>query len=382
MNQKNNKVTVLQHRLLHYRVTLFEELKKRCQDRGITLSLVHGQASATERIKKDEGYIPWADRVNNKFWRVGGKDILWQPLPQHLRDSDLLIVMQENRILSNYPILLRGCLGKKKVAYWGHGINFQSAAPKGLREKWKQIWLTNVDWWFAYTDVTVQLLLNAGFSRDRITCLNNAMDTKGFRRDLDSVPRQLLDSIIRKCELNENSQIGLFCGSLYPDKKLGLLIFAADLIHAEIPEFKLIVIGDGPSAKEIQEAFKGRSWAHWVGVKKGIEKAAYFKMAKVILNPGLIGLHILDAFCAGLPIFSTTNAKHSPEIAYLRNGENGFLTNDTADDYANAVINLLKDPGAYQTTSQNALADSAPYSVENMVDNFAEGISRALMISK
>ena len=373
-------VTVIQHRLPHYRVAFFEELKKRCQDRGITLSLVHGQASATERLKKDEGYIPWADRVNNKFWRVGGKDILWQPFPQHLRDSDLLIVTQENRILSNYLLLLRGCLGKRRVAYWGHGVNFQSATPKGLREKWKQIWLTKVDWWFAYTDVTVQLLLKSGFPSDRITCLNNAMDTKGFHKDLDSVPQQVLDSIARDYELTNDSQIGLLCGSLYPDKKLGLLISAADLIHSEIPDFRLIVIGDGPSAKEIQEAFKGRSWAHWVGVKRGIEKAAYFKMAKVILNPGLIGLHILDAFCAGLPIFSTTNAKHSPEIAYLRNGKNGFLTNDTADDYADAVINLLKDPGAYQTTSQNALADSGQYSVEKMADNFVDGISKAVLL--
>ena len=375
-------VTVLQHRLLHYRVTLFEELKKRCQDRGITFSLVHGQASTTERIKKDEGYIPWADRVNNKFWRVGGKDILWQPLPQHLRDSDLLIVMQENRILSNYPILLRGCLGKRRIAYWGHGVNFQSVAPKGLREKWKQIWLTNADWWFAYTDVTVQLLLKAGFSRDRITCLNNAMDTRGFRKDLDSVPQQLLDSIIRKCELNENSQTGLFCGSLYPDKKLGLLISAADLIHSEIPDFRLIVIGDGPSAKEIQEAFKGRSWAHWVGVKKGIEKAAYFTMAKVILNPGAVGLHILDSLCAGVPLFTTQSAKHGPEIAYLENVINGFMTGDSVAEYSDSVVSLIKNPERYKQVSVAAIKVSSQYSVENMADNFAEGISRALMISK
>ena len=382
MNQKNNKVTVLQYRLLHYRVTLFEELKNRCQAKGIDFNLVHGQASATERIKKDEGYISWADRVNNKFLRVGGKDIIWQPLPQHLRDSDLLIVMQENRILSNYPLLLKGCLGKRRIAYWGHGVNFQSAAPKGLREKWKQIWLTKVDWWFAYTDVTVQLLLEAGFPRDRIACLNNAMDTKGFRKDLDSVPQQLLDSIIRKCELNENSQTGLFCGSLYPDKKLGFLISAADLIHAKIPEFKLIVIGDGPSAKEIQEAFKGRSWTHWVGVKRGIEKAAYFRMAKVMLNPGLIGLHILDAFCAGLPVFSTTNAKHSPEIAYLKNGVNGFLINDTVADYADAVIMLLRDPVHCNAVSQAARSDGEKYSVENMAENFVNGIARCLETPK
>ena len=49
------------------------------------------------------------------------------------------------------------------MAYWGHGANFQSDAPVGVRERWKQMLLTKVDWWFAYTQMTVDILTKAGY---------------------------------------------------------------------------------------------------------------------------------------------------------------------------------------------------------------------------
>ena len=41
-------------------------------------------------------------------------------------------------------------------------------------------------------------------------------------------------------------------------------------------------------------------------MKKGREKAAWFKLASVVLNPGLVGLHILDSFWAGVPMVTIT----------------------------------------------------------------------------
>src|SRR5215217_7564556 len=102
-----NKVVVFQYRLLHYRVALFEQLRANCAGQGIELHLVHGQATRREQTKKDEGYLPWAGKVENRVCEVGDRDWIWQPFPRHLRDANLVIVMQENRILSNYPLMLR-----------------------------------------------------------------------------------------------------------------------------------------------------------------------------------------------------------------------------------------------------------------------------------
>ena len=57
-------------------------------------------------------------------------------------------------------------------------MNFQSAAPNGLREQWKKVMLKHVDWWFAYTNRTVDILCQAGYPRNRITCLDNAIEQR------------------------------------------------------------------------------------------------------------------------------------------------------------------------------------------------------------
>ena len=169
------KVVVCQYRLLHYRVELFDRLRTACTNCGIDLHLVHGQASRRELAKRDEGSLTWAHKVNNRFWEVGAKDLVWQPFPTDLRNADLVVVMQENRILSNYPLMLGRLWSPRRVAYWGHGVNFQSGTPNGLREKWKQFLVGRVDWWFAYTEATSEIVRRAGYPAERITCLNNAI---------------------------------------------------------------------------------------------------------------------------------------------------------------------------------------------------------------
>lgn len=372
-------VVLFQYRLLHYREALYERLREACGRRGIRLELVVGQASRRERVKKDEGSLEWAHRVTNRFWEVGARDWVWQPCPSALRGADLAIVMQESRILSNYWLMLRRALGLgPKLAYWGHGRNFQSDAPKGARERWKRFMINRVDWWFAYTAMSVDLVKEAGFPEKRITCLNNAIDTEGFRLDLASCTPQALEQVRQQLGLQPGAPVGLFCGSLYPDKRLSLLVEAADQVQSAIPGFSLLVIGDGPSMPEMREAARTRPWMHLLGVQKGPSKALYFRLSDVMLNPGLVGLHIVDAFCSGLVMFTTRTARHSPEVAYLRDGVNGVYADDTPAEYSRAILDVISSPERLQAMRCSALADADTYSLDAMVESFANGIQAAV----
>jgi glycosyltransferase involved in cell wall biosynthesis len=372
------KVVILQHRLLHYRTKFFEQLRSTCSAKGIQLDLVHGQASPREEVKKDEGALPWAYKVSNSFLAIGERDIVWQPYPALLKNADLVVVMQESRIVSNYPLLLSRLWSARKVAYWGHGKNFQSDAPTGLREQWKNFLLRRVDWWFAYTGMTVDILQNAGYPKGQITCLDNAIDTSSFKADLASWSGAEVQEAKAKMGIELDAPVGVFCGSLYTDKKLGLLVAACDLIRECMPQFSLVVIGDGPSMSQIREAAATRPWMHLLGVRKGVEKALYFRMGDVMLNPGLVGLHIVDAFCAGMVMMTTRTARHSPEVAYLRDGENGVYCGDTPEAYAKDVLDVIQSPVRLAEMKAKAFADSDHYTLENMVKNFAGGIEAAL----
>lgn len=368
-------VVVCQHRLLHYRVDFFELLRSLAAERGIEVRLLHGQASPTEKLKNDEGSIPWAVRVHNRWVRFAGVDLLWQPFLRHALQADLVVIMQENRILSNYPLLLlRRLLGRPTLAFWGHGANFQSRNPNSLRERWKRALLTQVDFWFAYTQATVAILAQVGFPAQRIVNLNNATDTRRFRDQCASVANERASEVRRALGIADQAPVGLFCGSLYAEKKLGLLVASGEIIRERLPDYHVIVIGSGPALPELEQAAQTRSWLHLVGVRRGQDKAEYFRAAQVMLNPGATGLHILDSFAAGLPFATTRNALHGPEIVYLEDGHTGILTEDTAQAYAEGVLKIIQDPERRQKMAAAAREAAGRYSVEAMAHNFLSGL--------
>ena len=378
----NTKVVILQHRLLHYRVDFFQGLRAALARDDIDLVLVHGQASASESVRQDEGHLPWAVRVRNRFLRVAGRDLIWQPLPETARDADLCVMIQENRVLSNYPLILRRRLAGARgapLAFWGHGRNFQSRAPRGWRERWKALMLRQVDWWFAYTAMTVEHLRASGFAADRISNLNNAIDVSAFQRQIETVSRADLARWRAQLGLAESSRIAVFCGSMYPEKRIDLLLASADLIRARLPDFHLLMIGEGPDAVRVREAAASRPWLHVLGVRTGTDKAALFRLARVQLNPGLVGLHVLDAFSAGLPMITTARARHSPEIAYLQGGRTGLvLEDDHPRRYAEAVSSLLSDEARLRAMRAACLDAACLYTLDGMVQHFRRGVLECL----
>lgn len=369
------KVVIVQYRLLHYRIRLFELLRERLRERGVELMLVVGQPSVTERKRNDVGQLPWALQVRNRFLRLAGKDLLWQPLPGEARGAGLVVVMQENRILSNYWLQLCRLAGGMPVAFWGHGRNYQSVAPGGLRERWKRWWLRHVDWWFGYTESTRRYVVDAGFPADRVTTLENAIDDSGFAGDLASITPPDVVQAAAALGIAPGAQVAIYCGSIYAEKRIAVLLQSADLLRERLPDFHLLVVGDGPDAAMVHEAARQRPWLHPLGSRVGREKALYYRMAQVMLNPGLVGLHVVDAFVARTPIVTQSSALHSPEYDYLEHGRNGLsVPADDAQSYADAVAGLYLQPGALQAMQQRCAADAGRYTLENMADNFADGV--------
>lgn len=377
------RVVIAQHRLLHYRQAFFERLRARCDEHDIELRLVHGQPSPQEATKSDVGTLLWADAVSNRFWHVRGKDLLWQPFPDQLRDADMVVLMQENRILSNYRWLLRlGVPSRQRIAYWGHGRNLQSRAPHGLRERWKRWFVNRVDWWFAYTELTRSILHQDCYPDARITVLDNAIDNEQFAANLAGVTPALLDECRKRIGAEPGDPIGLYCGSLYEDKRLDLLLDSADIVRARQSRFHLVVVGDGPSRSLVTAAAADRPWLHWVGVQRGTEKAAWFRLANAYLSPGAVGLHVLDAFQAGIPMITTDTALHGPEIAYLRSGHNGFIVSAKAKTFADSYLALLLDPMCLDRIRDAATQDARRYTLDNMVQRFLSGIEGCLAAPK
>lgn len=372
------KVVVIQRIVPHYRLPVFRMLAGLCQSSGIDFLLIYGQeepGTVPKSVSIDE---PWAKQVTNRYFHAGSSSLVWMPCLNDIKGADLIIIEQANSNLINIWLLLLRKFTTTKVAYWGHGRNMQSKNPEGLSERLKGALIRSVDWWFCYTRATANNVQAAGFPGDQCTVLNNSIDIKQFKADLELVDSNDVYQLKGEMGLTDR-RIGLYCGGLYELKKLGFLIEAAELIRAKLPDFNLIVIGEGPDQSLIEAAANKHPWIHYVGAKFGMEKSCYFKLTDVFLLPGLVGLAVLDSFAAETPLFTTNLPIHSPEFDYLKNGENGFVTEYSVSEYAQTVIEYLIGPEEMKETVMAACRSSSlKYSVENMTKNFHKGIIQCL----
>ncbi len=367
------KVCIVQRRLTHYRVPLFVALRELLAERGIQLELVVGQGTPAEEAKQDAGELPWARSIPTHY--LAGGRLCWQPVQHHLAGADLVIVTQENKLIQNHLLMLAP--RRFKLAFWGHGANLQSDNPNGLKERFKR-WTTNrVDWWFAYTQISAGLVEAAGFPDSRITVLNNAVDTAEMQRQRQSVTQEETH-VLRESLGFGTGPVGVFVGSLYADKRLDFLFAAAEAIRREVPDFHLLIVGEGQERDKVEAWCVAHPWARWVGARFGREKVAYVSLAQVMLSPGALGLGVMDAFVCETPMITTDCGNHGPEIAYLENGINGVMTADDPNAYVEASVHLLSDTQALEALRLGCVTSAKEYTVENMARRFADGIADAI----
>jgi L-malate glycosyltransferase len=372
-NGSPRRVVIVERRLTHYRVPLYERLRQRLAERQIDLAVLVGTATPAEVAKRDGGYLPWATIIPTRYFLSGS--VCWQRFNGHLRDIDLVVMNHQNKLLYNHWLLFGP--RRFRVALWGHGRNMQGHAAGSLRERFKRWTISKADWYFAYTQISVDVVASTGFPVARITNLNNSIDTSGLSHDRDSIAADEIAVLKRDLGL-AGKPVGVFIGSLFAEKRLDFLRAACQRVRQRLPEFQCLIIGDGPEREKIREWAAGHDWVHWVGARRGPEKALYLGCAQVMLNPGMVGLGILDSFVLGIPMITTDCGIHSPEIAYLRSGENGLMTPDNLDAFAQAVASLLGDPIALAGMRQACVASARDFRIENMVDRFADGIVTAL----
>jgi glycosyltransferase involved in cell wall biosynthesis len=371
------QVLIIQTLIKKYRVPFFERLHSALLSDGIRLTVAYGDPPRKELYKRDNVSLPAEFGIKTRnIWFCTDK-ILYQPLFGAARKADLVIAEQASKHLINYYLITLSRLKVNKFAYWGHGRNRHSN-KYGLSERIKRALVNKVDWWFAYTNGTAEYLKTCGVPNEIITTVQNSVDTDTFKKQLEAVTSQDLQRAKVLLGIGQNAQIGLYCGALYEHKKLDFLLDSAKLIKREVPDFELIIMGGGPEANLIHNCAMKTPWLHYLGPRFGRDKCIYFKMSKVFLNPGLVGLAILDSFAAKLPLITTDIPVHSPEIDYLKNGTNGVMTRYDVFEYAQAVVKLFKQPHILNNMAIEASRFSSNYSIENMVDNFKKGILRCL----
>jgi glycosyltransferase involved in cell wall biosynthesis len=357
-------------------VPFFEALRSELATLGCTLRLAVGEATPQELEKNDTGHLDWAIPLPTRYFWDGR--ICWQPFANALGAADLVVVTHENKLL--YNLVAQFVYRHRRVALWGHGANLQGDASS-LREKFKKLTARQADWWFAYTEMSLPLLTQAGYPRARVTVLNNAVDTQSMAAMRDQVEVSSLQGLRARLKLSDRL-VGISVGSLYTEKRVAFMLEAADRIHQALPDFAFLIVGSGPQQKLVEVFCRENDWAHYLGAITGQAKVDLLAISDIMLNPGLVGLGILDAFVCQVPMVTTNCGMHSPEIAYLVNGKNGVMTANTMDAYVAQTIALLRDPPALARLRAGCATSAQLYTIENMARNFAAGVMTCINLPK
>jgi L-malate glycosyltransferase len=218
-----------------------------------------------------------------------------------------------------------------------------------------------------------------GVDGRRVTVVQNATDTAGLQLLRAAVTDEQTFSIRERYGMHDGPT-AVSLGSLYPNKRPQFVVAAGDQMHRLNSRFQLLVIGDGPDRAVIEAAAITRPWLHYAGARTGADLAQHASVGQIMLNPGLIGLGVLDAFALALPVVTCELDYHSPEIEYLEHGVNGLVlpASTTPDQFAVEAAALMNDVERLQVMVASCCEAAQHYTVEVMTANFATGVRAAL----
>jgi glycosyltransferase involved in cell wall biosynthesis len=369
------RVVIIQEHLPHYRVPFFEELYERLKHHNIHLQVICGELNDRRFLGR---HLRCVNRVPIK--RVG--PLAFHCALKQCSHADLIIAPQEVKYVISWWLIFKSSFSTLRFAFWGHGRNFQALDTSCLAERFKRFLSRRVDWWFAYNTLSVQVVRDFGFNSNKITNVRNSIDLKSLISAREAFDMLNLQEFRKQHNLLSDN-ICVYTGGLYAIKRINFLLKAADKIRTEILDFELVIIGDGPLKHEVDQAVSERPWIHCTGALGDLAKVPYWLISKALLMPGGVGLVILDSFALGIPIVTTETHLHGPEIDYLNDGVNGLMVHCGEDEsiYADAVCTLIREPDQLETLRHGALAAASQYSIEDMAQNFMDGVLAALATS-
>ncbi len=337
----------------HYRVPVYNHLHKYLRGYGFEFIVT---AEGVQAGSPDSVRFPYIEATQTLARLLSGID-------RASVDAVILWVNLKNGFL--FPlILITRCLLRKPVLYWGHGGDLEDPNSR----------VKNALYAIQHK-LSDAIVLYAEHLRD---VLPDSVRHKAFSAtNTLSVPSERpSSSVVRRCMQDfgvTTRRNIIFVGRVERRKRPMDLIQAFRRIDRQ--DLGLVVVGPDPDG-----ILDGVADDRIVitGPVYGVAKEALLHGADVFCIPGHVGLGIVDAFWAGLPLV-TENVPHAPEVGFLKDGENGFMVPEGDTAALADRLELL----AFDETLLNQFSEAARREIatNGTIDRMAEGFRDALQYS-
>jgi len=171
----------------------------------------------------------------------------------------------------------------------------------------------------------------------------------------------------------DESFVLLYVGRIAREKNVGLLLRAFRAVHERHPEARLMIVGSGPyeqASRRLSETLQIGDDVLFTGMLSREEISEVYGGADAFVFPSVTetqGLVVCEALTAGLPCVAV-RAAGIPEV--IEDGVDGFLTENSADGFAESISRLISDPDLRNRLSEGALRNSEKFSTRIMAERF------------
>ena len=377
-----HKILVFQRLLVHYRVGVFRALNK-----ALGTMLCYGRKGPRKT---------YLTRALPDFPHLTVRDFYFWPRHETFAFLDVLTPVRKLKpavvitefatlLMSNYLLLLFRPFFRYKLIILSHIYNRKSGfSPRSSISDWLRLWwMKRSDAVIVYSQAGKELLGAHLKYPDKLYVAPNTLDTPHLLGIRDRLRDKGVPTVKNELGL-QNMHNLIFVGRLIPEKEPFRLMSVLSRLTARIEDVHLHIVGDGPLEKPLRERIKRCELESHVSMHGAVTDDSSLSRllfaSDLMIIPGYVGLSIVHAFCFDCPAIARWTGPdgpfHSPEIEYLINGKNGFLT-DPDDDaaMAEAVIGYLLDNAA-----QLRLKKAAAHQVEHVcsLENMVRGIEDAV----
>ena len=159
-------------------------------------------------------------------------------------------------------------------------------------------------------------------------------------------------------------------GRIAAEKNLGTAREAFEAIRRTLPGARMLLVGDGPLAASLREAWPDAIFA---GQRGGDDLAAHYASADLFLFPSLtetFGNVTAEAMASGLPVVAYD---YAAAAQLIRHGDNGMLARcDDRTAFVDHALALATDPIGRRTLGERARRDAQSHGWDGIVARFEQ----------
>lgn len=244
-----------------------------------------------------------------------------------------------------------------------HYVSKGISLSPNIARKYSKVFCNHVDGIVAPTKKTEKLLRSYGVKKT-IRIIPTGIDFTPFCPE--SYTNEEVEKLKDIFKIPKDHPIVLFVGRVAKEKSIDVLIKAMPKLLEQVPDARLVIVGDGPERLALEELAANlgvRDQVIFTGMQPWRTIGRMYQLGDVFVSASVTetqGLTFAEAMAAGLPVI----AMEDESIAgFVRDGYNGQLFHNS-DELAMQLVRVLSDKTYRQLLSDNARHSVKPLSAE------------------